>query len=87
MKALRTQTGPCRRQRSQYDRRPARDPARVTGIIDFGDIIHGTLVQDVATIAAERPFGDMAPLDGIAEVVRGYNAVTPLEPAGGRYPV
>lgn len=56
------------------------NPARVTGIIDFGDIIHGTLVQDVATIAAERPFGDMAPLDGIAEVVRGYNAVTRLEP-------
>ncbi|MBE9552000.1 MAG: aminotransferase class III-fold pyridoxal phosphate-dependent enzyme, partial [Proteobacteria bacterium] len=57
------------------------DPARVAGIIDFGDIIHGTLVQDIATIAAERPFGDMAPLDGIVEVVRGYNAVTPLEPA------
>lgn len=56
------------------------DPARVTGIIDFGDIIHGTLVQDVATIAAERPFGDIPVLDGIAEVVRGYNAVTRLEP-------
>jgi 4-aminobutyrate aminotransferase-like enzyme/Ser/Thr protein kinase RdoA (MazF antagonist) len=56
------------------------DPARVTGIIDFGDIIHGTLVQDIAAIAAERPFGDMPALDGIAEVVRGYNAVTKLEP-------
>jgi 4-aminobutyrate aminotransferase-like enzyme/Ser/Thr protein kinase RdoA (MazF antagonist) len=56
------------------------DPARVTGIIDFGDIIHGTLVQDLATIAAERPFGDMPVLDGVAEVVRGYNAVIKIEP-------
>lgn len=56
------------------------DPARVTGIIDFGDIIHATLVQDIAAIAAERPFGEMPVLDGIAEVVRGYNSVTRLEP-------
>ena len=56
------------------------DPARVTGIIDFGDIIHGALVQDVATIAAERPFGEMPVLDGIAEVVRGYNTFIRLEP-------
>ena len=56
------------------------DPARVTGIIDFGDIIHGTLVQDVAAIAAERPFGDMPVLEAIAEVVRGYNEITKLEP-------
>lgn len=56
------------------------DPVRVTGIIDFGDIIHGALVQDVAAIAAERPFGDMTALDGIAEVVRGYNTITKLEP-------
>jgi len=55
------------------------DPACVTGIIDFGDIIHGTLVQDVAAIAAERPFGEMPTLDGITEVVRGYNTVTRLE--------
>lgn len=56
------------------------DPARVTGIIDFGDIIHGTLVQDVAAIVAERPFRDMPVLDGITEGVRGYNSVTKLEP-------
>ncbi len=56
------------------------DPAVVTGIIDFGDIIYGTLVQDVAAIAAERPFGEMPVPEAITEVIRGYNEVTKLEP-------
>jgi 4-aminobutyrate aminotransferase-like enzyme/Ser/Thr protein kinase RdoA (MazF antagonist) len=54
---------------------------RVTGITDFGDLTHTSLVCDLAVAVADllsgRPDGpEVAP-----EVVSGYDAVTRLEPA------
>jgi len=50
----------------------------ITGLLDFGDMIHAPLVFDIAVTAAETTDG-MPPLDYAAEIVAGYNAVSPLE--------
>ncbi len=51
--------------------------SEVTGLLDFGDMIHGPLIFDLAVTAAET-VGGMAPIDYAANVVAGYNAVLPL---------
>jgi Ser/Thr protein kinase RdoA (MazF antagonist) len=56
------------------------DHERVTGIIDFGDIVHAPLVNDVAVAAAYQVPVEGAPLDAAAEFVAAYHAVAPLEP-------
>ncbi len=56
-------------------------PAQVTGLIDFGDMIHGPVIQDLAVAAAEVVRGDGNTLDNIAAVVSGYDKVFPLEEA------
>ncbi len=52
---------------------------RISGIIDFGDIVHGPLVLDLANAAADflAPGRDNAAM--IFELVKGYSSVTPLE--------
>lgn len=58
------------------------DAARkVTGIIDFGDMVHGPLILDLANATGDflTPAADVA--DTIFELVRGYRSVTPLEEA------
>lgn len=57
----------------------ARDHNRVSGIIDFGDMVHTALVNDVAVAAAYQmaPHGD--PLAGCLEFIGAYHEVTPLE--------
>ncbi len=52
---------------------------RITGIIDFGDIVHAALVLDVANAAADflAPGHDNEAM--LFELVKGYCAVTPLE--------
>ncbi len=55
------------------------DPDEVVGVIDFGDMVHGPLVQDLTTAAAYQVGADGPPLQGPADVVRGYHAVMPLE--------
>ena len=54
---------------------------RITGIIDFGDLVHGALVLDLANAIADflSPGHDLA--GTIYNVVRGYCRVTPLEEA------
>ncbi|HEY8613459.1 MAG TPA: phosphotransferase [Roseomonas sp.] len=56
----------------------AADPARLTGIIDFGDMVRAPRLQEVATACAYllRP-GD-APLAGPAAFLAGYRTVLPL---------
>lgn len=54
------------------------DPASVTGIIDFGDIVHAPLIGEVATAAAFQLAGASDPLAAAAEFVGGYHAVLPL---------
>jgi 4-aminobutyrate aminotransferase-like enzyme/Ser/Thr protein kinase RdoA (MazF antagonist) len=54
---------------------------RVVGVLDFGDAVRGFLVADLAIAAAYAVLGQPEPLDAIADVVAGYAAVLPLEPA------
>jgi len=56
----------------------ADDPDRVTGIIDFGDILHAPLVGEVATGASYQMAEAADPLAAAAEFVGGYHAVVPL---------
>lgn len=56
----------------------ADDPARVTGIIDFGDMIHAPLVAEVATGAAYQMADAPDPLAAAAEFVGGYHRILPL---------
>ena len=54
------------------------DQARITGIIDFGDMLHAPLVGEVATAAAFHMTGNADPFEGPAQFVRAYQAVLPL---------
>ena len=54
------------------------DQARITGIIDFGDMLHAPLVGEVATAAAFHMAGSADPFEGAAQFVRAYQAVLPL---------
>jgi 4-aminobutyrate aminotransferase-like enzyme/Ser/Thr protein kinase RdoA (MazF antagonist) len=51
----------------------------VNGIIDFGDLVHGPLILDLANAAGDflSPNADAA--ETLFELVRGYRSVTPLE--------
>jgi Ser/Thr protein kinase RdoA (MazF antagonist) len=52
---------------------------RVTGLIDFGDMIRAPLICDVAIAAAYLRSGGDDPLEMIAPFVAAYDAVRPLE--------
>lgn len=54
------------------------DPSQVTGILDFGDMVHAPLVNDVAVAASYHldPQGD--PLPTLARFAADYHAVSPL---------
>ncbi len=51
----------------------------ISGIIDFGDMVHGALIQDVSNTIADfiSPGQDNARV--VLEIVRGYQSITPLE--------
>jgi len=53
-------------------------PDRVTGIIDFGDLVHAPLVGEVATAAAFQMAQTADPLAAVAEFVGAYHAILPL---------
>ncbi|WP_343723127.1 phosphotransferase [Herbaspirillum seropedicae] len=53
---------------------------RVTGIIDFGDMLHAPLVSEVATAAAFHMTGSDDPFAGPAQFVGAYQAILPLTP-------
>jgi len=62
----------------------ADEPERVSGIIDFGDMVHAPLVNDLAVLAAYQVVGqddELAALAVLAEIAAAYHAVRPLEPA------
>ncbi len=54
------------------------DHTRITGIIDFGDMLHAPLVGEVATAAAFHMTGNADPFEGPAQFVSAYQAVLPL---------
>jgi len=55
------------------------DGDRVSGVIDFGDLIHAPLICDIAVPIAELMARHMEPIATAAEVTAGYHAVTALE--------
>jgi len=55
------------------------DGNRVTGVIDFGDLIHAPLVCDLAVPIAELIREHPDPIAAAAEITAGYHAVTALE--------
>lgn len=56
-------------------------PDEVAGIIDFGDMVHAPLINDLAVAAAYQTAEGDHPLASIAEFVAAYHARLPLEPA------
>jgi len=56
----------------------ADDPAQVTGVIDFGDLVYAPLVGEVATAAAYQMTQARDPLGAAAEFVGAYHGVLPL---------
>jgi Ser/Thr protein kinase RdoA (MazF antagonist) len=58
----------------------AADDARIAGVIDFGDLVHAPLVQDLATACAYHVQPEGHPLEGPAEMVAAFHAVCPLLP-------
>lgn len=54
---------------------------QITGVIDFGDILHAPLIQDLASAIADFLQDKSAALGAIQTITAGYHSVTPLEPA------
>ncbi len=55
------------------------NPTVISGIFDFGDMIHAPLIQDLATTTSEIGAGCIDSLAQCAEIVSGFHAVSPLE--------
>ena len=53
----------------------------VSGIVDFGDMVHAPLICDVAVGAAYQLADDDDPLAAALDFVAAYHRVTPLEPS------
>ena len=53
----------------------------VSGIIDFGDMVHAPLVNDVAVLAAYQVVGDQRPVEAACDLVGAYHAANALEAA------
>jgi hydroxylysine kinase len=54
------------------------DPTLVTGVLDFGDMVHTALINDVA-VAAAYQVTDAAPLERPLALVRAFHALSPLQ--------
>lgn len=55
-------------------------PDRVCGILDFGDMVEGPLIDDVAVAASYQLDETGDALQAIAEFARAYHAIHPLTP-------
>ena len=55
------------------------NPENVAGIFDFGDIVHTSLVNDLAICAAYHVCDGEEPLQWVEALVAGYNKVVPLQ--------
>ena len=54
---------------------------RVVGVVDFGDMVHGWVVGDLAIAIAYAVLDAADPLAAAAHLVRGYHAALPLADA------
>ena len=57
------------------------DSGAISGIIDFGDLVHGSLVQDLANATADFLFPGRDHEAVILDLVKGYVSVSPLDEA------
>jgi len=57
----------------------ANDPERITGLIDFGDMLYGPIVADLAIIPDRTEHTDDDLLDVICNAAIGFDATFPLE--------
>ena len=55
------------------------DPDRVSGVLDFGDMVRTALAADVAVAASYLASGE-DPVADVAEFLAAYHAVVPLRP-------
>ena len=55
------------------------EPPRVTGVLDFGDMLLGLRVAELAVAAGYAARLTPDPLPGLLDVVAGWGAVTPLD--------
>ena len=55
------------------------DPARVVGVIDFGDMLYGSVVADLVAASASFKEDDTDPLDALCSTAAGYDSSFPLE--------
>ena len=53
--------------------------SRITGILDFGDIVHSYATADLAIAVAYAVLGKDDPLAAAVSVTRGYQAIRPLD--------
>jgi len=54
------------------------EPDRMTGLLDFGDMVHSALVCDLAVALAYAMLGEHDPLAAAGVVIRGYHRHNPL---------
>ena len=86
MRVAAPERGPQRRQRPQRagERRRARVAERITGLIDFGDMVNALTIGELAIACAYAMLDKPDPLAAAAQVVGGYHAALPLTEAGAR---
>ena len=53
---------------------------RMTGLLDFGDMVQTVVANEVAVAAAYAILGETEPVDAARAVVGGYRSVAPLDP-------
>jgi len=54
------------------------EPDRMTGLLDFGDMVHSAMVCDLAVALAYAMLGEHDPLAVAGAVIRGYHRHNPL---------
>lgn len=55
------------------------EPQKISGIIDFGDMVHTPLIMDLAIAAAYHLSDKGDPLGNSLHLIRGYHEITPLQ--------
>lgn len=55
-------------------------PQKISGIIDFGDLVKSPLIMDLAIASAYQLSNGEDPLTGVLPLIGGYHSVCPLEP-------
>ncbi len=56
-----------------------KDPTRVVGVIDFGDMLFGPVLADLAAASDSFDDDDTDPLDALCDTTAGYDSSFPLE--------